>query len=165
MAHARWTALAICLGLLALASGALAQGQPLRLFDVPPDVCPQCPAHGYDQVLLHGGQIVEAVVLAENPRFTVLEKFSEFRAVDHDRIEQVARSPQTIRTPGYDDQILLKSGLVVAGRIVKEYEATGYFEMQIPGLGAHFFVDKPMINLIFKGGRQYYSAFETAGNR
>ncbi len=165
MALARWIALATGLGLLAIAPVASAQGQPLRLFDVPPDVCPQCPTHGYDQVLLQGGQIVEAVVLAENPKFTVLEKFSEFRAVDHDRIEQVARSPQTIRTPGFDDQILLKGGLVVAGRIVKEYEATGYFELLIPGLPAHFFVAKPLISLIFKGGRQYYSAAETAGNR
>ena len=119
-------------------------------------ICMFTPVAQADKITLKDGQEIVALVVAENPMFYVLRKYGEFRAVGKDKVEKIDRSPDAAREAGHEDQILLKDGLVVSGKIVREREDTGMYEIQIAPGKTSMFVYRPLIQVVFKAGKQDY---------
>ncbi len=165
MARRRWFALVTLIGGLTPAAISPLWAQPLRPFDAVQDVCPRCPTTGYDRITLVGGLEMEAVVLAENQSFYVLEKYGELRTLDREKVERIDRASPAAAGPGYEDQVLLKNGIVLAGRIVQEYPLTGYLELQVPNVASHTFLAKPALRAVYRAGVQSYTAPQLAGSR
>lgn len=111
-----------------------------------------------DKITLKDGQVVEAVVVAENPKFYVFAKFGELRAVGLDQVANLERNPKAERGRGHVDELLTKSGLVVSGQLVSDDASTGYVEFASVGVAAHMRILKSMVTVIFKSGKLYYSA-------
>jgi len=136
---------------------AIGAAQSFRPFDEVTSSCAKCPTPGVDKVTLKDGQVVEAVVVAENPKFYVLAKFGELRAVGLDQVANVERNPHADRGKGHVDELLSKGGLVVSGQLVSDDAATGYVEFASVGVPAHMRILKSMVAMIFKSGKLYYS--------
>ena len=151
----KWILGAFALASLSCLGATPANAQAFRPFDAVPSVCPTCPTAGYDRVHLKDGQVVEAVVVAENSAFYVLRKFWELRPVGRDQVASIEHSPTAVRESGHEDQILLQSGLVLSGKIVNEFPETGFLEMQMPGIEQHAFAQRPLIAAIYKDGQEY----------
>ena len=137
---------------------AIGWAQSFRPFDDVTNVCPKCPRTGTDKLTLKDGQVVEAVVVAENSMFYVLAKFGELRAVGLDQVAKLERNPNADRGKGHVDQLLAKSGLVLSGRVVSDDAASGYIEFASVGVTAHTRILKSMVAAIFESGKLYYSA-------
>ena len=146
-----------------LAGSGVAAAQDFKPFIQVENVCPKCPLLGYDHIKLKDGQEIDAVIVAENPMFYVITRHSELRAVGRDKVDTIDRSSDARREPGHEDQILLKSGLVFSGKIVREREDTGMYEIQIPPGKKSIFAYKPLIAVVFKGGTQVWPAAAAAG--
>jgi len=137
---------------------ATGSAQSFRPFDDVTSSCPKCPSPGMDKITLKDGQVVEAVVVAENPKFYVFAKFGELRAVGLDQVANLERNPKAERGRGHVDELLTKSGLVVSGQLVSDDASTGYVEFASVGVAAHMRILKSMVTVIFKSGKLYYSA-------
>lgn len=133
-----------------------ARAQELKPFTVVKEFCPECPRNDLDKIKLKGGQTVLAVVVGDNSAFYVLEKYGELRAVGRDKVDSIERSSTASRETGHEDQILLKDGKVFSGKIVKERETNGLFEIQVPPHKIILRAYKPVIASVFKAGKQYY---------
>ena len=137
---------------------AIGRAQSFRPFDDITSSCPKCPSPGTDKVTLKNGQVVEAVVVAENPMFYVLAKFGELRAVGLDQVAKLDRNPNAKRGTGHVDELLSKGGLVVSGQVVSDDTSTGYVEFASVGVATPMRILKSMVAVIFKSGKLYYSA-------
>ena len=153
----RWLS-AVALVLTGLAVTASAQAQDFKPFDNVTSVCPKCPAYGLDKITLKDGQEINALIVAENPMFYVLRRYGEFRAVGKDKVDKIEKSADAAREPGHEDQILMKDGLVVSGKIVREREDTGMYEIQIAPGKMSMFLYKSLIQVVFKSGKQVFAA-------
>jgi len=143
---------------LAMAWASAGKAQTFKPFDDVTSVCPTCHDPSYDKVTLKSGQVVEAVVVAENPMFYVLARFGEMRAVGRDQVTKVERSSNAVRPPGHVDQLLCKDGFVLSGKVVKDNASSGYVEFASVGVKEHMLVLKSLVQAIFESGKAYYSA-------
>jgi hypothetical protein len=153
----RWLC-SVALVVAAVAYSSSARAQDFKPFDNVTNVCPKCPALGLDKLTLKDGTELTALIVAENPMFYVLRKYGEFRAVGKDKVDKVEKSPDATREPGHEDQILMKNGLVVSGKILREREDTGMYEIQIAPGKVTMVIYKPVIQVVFKAGKQAYPA-------
>jgi len=133
------------------------RAQSFRPFDEVTSSCPKCPSPGNDKLTLKDGQVVDAIVVAENPKFYVLAKFGELRAVGLDQVAKLDRNPHADRGKGHVDELLSKGGLVVSGQLVSDDTATGYVEFASVGVATPMRILKSMVAVIFKSGKLYYS--------
>jgi len=137
---------------------ATGRAQSFRPFDEITSSCPRCPSTGTDRLTLKDGQVVEAIVVAENPMFYVLAKFGELRAVGLDQVAKLDRNPKADRGTGHVDELLSKGGLVVSGQVVSDDPTTGYVEFASVGVATPMRILKSMVAVIFKSRKLYYSA-------
>ena len=149
---------ALLMFVIGLTASATAQAQEFKPFGNVTNVCPKCPVSGLDKIQLKDGTEIYALIVAENPMFYVLRKYGELRAVGKDKVAKIEKSPEAAREAGHDDQILMKSGLVASGKIVREREDTGMYEIQIPPGKTSMFIYRPLIQVVFKAGKQVFPA-------
>jgi hypothetical protein len=109
-------------------------------------------------VLKEASKEVSAHLIAENPMFYVLERFGEYRAVGKDKVASVSKNDRCVRESGHADQVLLKSGHVLTGKIVQE-RADGMVEVkQVNGRTSLYAWKDKAVSVIFKDGKQVYPA-------
>ena len=135
-----------------------ARAQEFKPFGNVTSVCPKCPAYGLDKIQLKDGQEIAALIVAENPLFIVVRRYGEFRAIGRNQITSIQKSSDAGREADHDDQVLMKDGLVVSGKIVREREETGMLEIQIPPNKSSMIIYRSLVQAIFKSGKQVYSA-------
>ena len=143
---------------IVLCCSSMAAAQEFKPFTPVKNVCPTCPQKGYDRIELKDGQVIEAVVFAENPAYYVLGKHGELRAEARDKVSKIDRSADAVRQEGHEDQILLKNGVVFSGKIVNEHEKNGMFEIRIPTLRPTVYAYKSQIVNVYKAGKLHYPA-------
>jgi len=143
--------------LLFLASGSHAQ--VYRPFTPVQSVCPACTTGPkYDRITLVDGTEILARVIAENPRFYVLEKFGEFRAVGRDQVRTLERNAEVERPTGYGDQILFKDGIVLAGTIQGTKNDGDGFEIWIPMTRSSHVAPRERIDSVHRSGTLVFGA-------
>ncbi len=111
----------------------------------------------WDKIVLKAGnKEISAHVVAENPMFYVLERFGEYRAVGKDKVASIAKNDKVVRETGHVDQVLLKNGHVLTGKIVQE-RGDGMVEVkQVNGHASLYAWKDKAIAFIFKAGKQVY---------
>jgi len=146
-----------CLVLAAVVAAPLAaQAQDLRPFSVVQTV--GVSTLPWDKIVLKDGKEVSAKVVAENPMFYVLERFGEYRAVGKDKVASITKNDKCVRETGHVDQVLLKNGHILTGKIVQE-RGDGMVEVkQVNGHASLFAWKEKTIAVIFKDGKQVYPA-------
>ena len=82
-------------------------------------VCPTCESQRFDTVVLLSGRRIAANVVVQNQDYYVLRRLGEVRVVAKSEVGsiQAREAAKTGAKPG--DQLILKNGLVLHGRIVK----------------------------------------------
>ena len=136
---------------------AIGKAQSFRPFDDVTSNCAKCPIPGADKLTLKDGQVVDAIIVAENPNFYVLAKFGELRAIGLDQVAKLERNPKADRGKGHVDVLLTKGNLVVSGQLISDDASTGYVEFASVGVATHMRILKSMVAVIFKSGKLYYS--------
>ena len=147
-----------CLVLAALvASPLVARAQDFRPFS--PVQTVGTSTLPYDKIVLKdGNKEIAAHLVAENPMFYVLERFGEYRAVGKDKVASITKNDKCVRETGHVDQVLLKNGHVLTGKIVQE-RADGMVEVkQVNGRTSLFAWKGKAIAVIFMAGKQVYPA-------
>lgn len=148
---------AVILGAGCLLS-ANAQAQEFKPFTPVKNVCPTCKMDWLDHITFKDGKEVDALVVAENPAFYVLERNHELRPVGRQFVTNIRKSDSAKREIGYGDQILFKDGIVFIGHIVREREDTGMFEIKRPDSPVSMFGYRSVIASVYKEGKLYWSA-------
>lgn len=108
----------LCLALL-LGSLALFVLSGFRPFTPVKDVCPTCKRGKSDVVVLVSGARIRCKVIAQNADYYVIAYLGEYRFVAKTHVSSVEwkTSESHVRQSG--DQVILKNGLVLHGRIVE----------------------------------------------
>ena len=150
--------LAPAIGVAAFLQVFSAQAQEFKPFAPSSNVCPTCKVEGLDRIILKNGQEVDALVVAENTAFYVLERNREWRPVAKALVASVHPFDANKHGPVYVDQILFKDGVVFIGKIIRERDDTGMFEIQLPETMVNMFGYKSQIAAVYKGGNLYWSA-------
>ncbi len=150
MRHSMWIAGTIA---CSLAWPGAAGAQTLRPFTPVNSVCTTNCTGGpqYDRIVLKDGTEIRARVVAENDSLDVLEKFGELRAVGRDQIQTLDKNPKVERLAGYGDQILLTSGIVLAGTLKNDKNDVDPFELSSGGMNEVAY--KSVIAAVYRGGK------------
>jgi hypothetical protein len=140
-----------------VASPLVARAQELRPFSIVQTVGTSTLA--WDKIILKdGNKEIAAIVVAENPMFYVLERFGEYRAVGKDKVASVSKNDKVVRETGHVDQVLLKNGHVLTGKIVQE-RGDGMVEVkQANGRNSLYAWKDKAVAVIFKEGKKIYPA-------
>ncbi len=151
------------LGLIGLCvtASSIAWSAPMTPFTQVNDVCPACTGGpAFDQVQLKSGQVIRARLVSENERFYVIERFGELRALDRDQVTQISKNPSADRPTGFPDQILLKSGIVLAGTISGDIaQDAPHFDITTPRTAVPLHsAEHSTVAAIYRAGKQVYAA-------
>ncbi len=150
----KWSFVAIAVVLAVLP--AKAWSQKLIPFSPVKSVCPTCTTGPqYDRVVLKDGTEVKAVVVAENAKFYTLRKFGELRALGKDQVQTLEKNPKAERPGGFDDQILLQNGIVLAGTLKTKDDADP-FQLETPTSKTTQTAFRSVIDSVYRGGTRVF---------
>lgn len=93
------------------------------------DACPRCPPFADVVRLAAGGELV-AHVMAQNLDALIIERFGEYRSLQRAEVAEIAWHKNERRNLPSHDQIVLKSGVVLHGTILRD-NRDGYFVIRI----------------------------------
>jgi hypothetical protein len=148
--------------LLAAASLALLVGAPIATasavqfapFSKVKDVCPSCPKRATDTITMDDNSKVQGRVVAQNDMFFVVSRFGELRTVPSARVMSIDWANGN-QPPGLlsQDQILLRTGVVLTGNIIEEKDKPAYYRLQSSINNQTYVVFKNQAESVFKGGK------------
>jgi hypothetical protein len=123
------------IALAALSYPGIASSQTFTPFTDVKSVCTSNCQGGpeYDRIVLKDGTELSARIVGENDRFVTLEKFGELRAVGRDQVATMEKNSKAERGH-YDDQILLRNGIVLAGTLTSAEADADTFEITSGGV-------------------------------
>ena len=117
------------------------------------NVCPDCEKPKSDEVELADGNTIRCNIAAANEDFLVLEKYGEVRAVPNTQVESRSFAdgspPSDLRS---QDQIVLKNGHVLTGKIVDESDEPGHFQMKSSVNDFSYVVFKSEAKALYRDG-------------
>lgn len=139
-----------------LSSTVMAQDFSFRSWSDVTNVCPSCEQAVGDVVTLRNGNTVQGTIRAINPVFYTLERFGEIRTVPTSDVRSVEWKRGS-QPSGLDnlDQIVLKNGHVLTGRIMVDNDRPPYFKIESSFLEYTYTVFKSQIQMVFRDGREY----------
>lgn len=139
----------IVLSVVAFAAQALAY-EP---FTPVKNVCPTCEQPNADVIKTTTGNTLRGKVVAVNPDFYTLVRYSEARAIPRSEVESVEWATGT-KTPGVEtkDQIILKDGTVLTGSIVDDKEKPPVLQIKSSYNGNTYVVFKDQVGKLYRGG-------------
>jgi hypothetical protein len=140
---------------LTVALASTAQAQQFVPFTKVKDVCPSCPKRATDTITLDDNSKVQGRVLAQNDMFFVVARFGELRTVPAGRVVSIdwANGNQPLGLLS-QDQILLRTGVVLTGNIIEEKDKPAYYRLQSAINNQTYVVFKNQAEAVFKGGRK-----------
>ncbi len=117
------------------------------------NVCPQCTQQKTDIVTTSDGNKIRGTIVAINPDFYTLVRYSEARAIPRGEVQSVEWA-NGAKTGGVDskDQIILKNGTVLTGSIVDDKEKPAVIQLKSSYNGVTYVVFKDQIDKLYKGG-------------
>lgn len=117
------------------------------------NVCPQCTQQKADIIKTSDGKTIRGTVVAINPDFYTIVRFSEARAIPRAEVQSVEWANGT-KTGGVDtrDQIFLKNGTVLTGSIVDDKEKPAVYQLKSSYNGMTYVVFKDQVDKFYKAG-------------
>jgi len=117
------------------------------------DVCPTCPQPKADVLTINDGTKIRGSIIGENTAFYVMLRYHEVRAIPKNRVQSVefaqGAKPAHI---GNQDQILLKNGHVLNGKIVEDKDKPPHFQLRSSHGDITFVAFKSEVSKVFKNG-------------
>ena len=138
------TAVAVCVSLPAFA------WEP---FTVVKNVCETCKQEPADVVTLTNGTKFRALVVGENSKFYTVVRFTEARAIPKGEVQGIEWANKTKpASVSNSDQLLLKNGVVLAGKIIEDKTTPPVIQMKSAYLDQTFVVFKAEVAEAYKSG-------------
>lgn len=117
------------------------------------NVCPQCTQQSADVINTTSGNAIRGTIVAINPDFYTMVRYSEARAIPRSEVQSVEWANGT-KTSGVDarDQVVLKDGTVLTGSIVDDKEKPPVLQLKSSYAGQTYVIFKDQIDKFYKGG-------------
>jgi hypothetical protein len=117
------------------------------------NVCPQCTQQKADVITTSDGNKIRGTIVAVNPDFYTMVRYSEARAIPRGEVQSVEWANGT-KTAGVDskDQVVLKNGTVLTGSVVDDKEKPAVIQLKSNYNGVTYVVFKDQIDKFYKGG-------------
>lgn len=153
MRIAKSTAMVVtALGCLMFASEASAvEFEPFQEVE---NVCPECEKPESDKVELEDGTTIRCTLVAANEDFFVVEKYNEVRGIPRDRVASTSYAESRPSDLEQQDQLVLKNGHVMTGRIVDESDKPGHFQLKSAVGDFSFVVFKSEVEAMYRNGTE-----------
>jgi hypothetical protein len=118
------------------------------------DVCPTCPKRASDTITMDDNSKVQGRIVAQNDMFFVVARYGELRTVPAARVMSIDWANGN-QPPGLlsQDQILLRTGVVLTGNIIEEKDKPAYYRLQSAVSNQTYVVFKNQAESVFKGGK------------
>jgi hypothetical protein len=117
------------------------------------NVCPSCTQQKADVITTSNGQEVRGTIVAVNPDFYTMVRYTEARAIPRGEVQSVEWANGS-KTAGVDskDQIFLSNGTVLTGSIVDDKEKPAVLQLKSSYNGVTYVVFKDQVSKLYKGG-------------
>ncbi len=151
----KWIA-ACALSLAAFGLSATTFAQDFKPFSKVEDVCPDCEKPKADAISMSDGTTIRGTVVAENSDFYTVVRYGEVRALPRSKVQSIAWADGSKPSGLLDkDQIVLNTGHVLSGTIVKEKDEPAFFQIKSSFSDYTYMVTKAEVKKAYKGGSEY----------
>jgi hypothetical protein len=138
--------------------------QKFKPFTDVADKCPDCAKPDGDDLHFSNGDVVRGEIVGMNSDFYVVLRYGEVRAVPKSELDRVEWKDGRERSEvGNYDQILLKNGHVLSGKITKEEDEPSMFQLEASFAEFTFTAFKDQVDKVYKNGTEY--SFETSSSK